>query len=377
MSFVLIDEPGKAAGIGAALRSERRIALDCEAAGFHRYSDRLCLVQLSTPSRDYILDPLRFDPSPLLRPILEDPGVEVVVHGADYDVRLLDRDLDIQPNRLFDTQAAAALLGEPSLGLAGLLERHLGIMLSKKYQRADWAARPLPDDMLEYAASDTRHLFQLADILQQRLVELGRLEWAREEFLQVEGARWEEDGEEDPVVRVRGARDLPPRQLAALREALAWRDRLARERDRAPFRVVGDPALVEAVRTRPRTVEELARLPGMSPGLARSEGPALLTLFDEVEALPAAELPGYPRRATNGRGRPPPDIEELAERLKEVRNRRAEALGIDRGTLLANSVLMEVAWERPGTVEALRAVPGMKAWQAEAVGRELVEVLRR
>ena len=378
MSFVFIDDTTEARKLEARIHGHGRLALDCEAAGFHRYSDRLCLVQVSTPEADYILDPLRFDPSPLLRPVLEDLEVEVVVHGADYDMRLLDRDLAIRPNHLFDTQVAAALLGEPAIGLAALLERHLGLELSKKYQRADWARRPLPEDMLEYAASDTRHLLELADLLRGRLLELGRLAWAEEEFRQLEGVRWEEDqGEEDPVVRVRGARELGPRQLAALREALAWRDQLARERDRAPFRVAGDPSLVEAARSRPRSVEELARVPGINPGLARTEGPRLLERFDRVEALPLTELPPYPRRQPNGRGRPPPEVEELAERLKEVRNRRAVALEIDRGTLMANSVLTEIAWERPRTPAALRAVPGVKGWQAEVVGPELLEVLKR
>lgn len=377
MSFVLIDDPSRAHLLERSLQGKERVALDCEAAGFHRYSDRLCLVQLSVPTQDFILDPLRLDLSGLLRSTLEDPAVEVVVHGADYDMRLLDRDLGIRPNRLFDTQAAAALLGEPSLGLAGLLERHLGVELSKKYQRADWAARPLPDEMLEYAASDTRHLVQLAGLLRDRLSELGRLEWAQEEFRQLQGVRWDGDEGEDPVVKVRGARDLPLRQLAALREALAWRDRLARDRDRAPFRVAGDPALLEAARSRPRTVEELARVPGMNPGLARAEGPDLLSRFDRVDALPPSELVPYPRRGGDGRGRPPPEVEELAERLKEVRNRRAEALGIDRGTLLANSVLVEIAWQGPSTLGGLREVPGVKVWQAEAVGKELMEVLRR
>jgi ribonuclease D len=374
MSFVFIDDAAGAAGFDSELRAGGRLALDCEAAGFHRYSDRLCLVQISTPAQNYILDTLAFDPSETLRPALQDPGVEVVLHGADYDLRLLDRDLRIRPRSIFDTQAAAALLGEPSLGLASLLERHLGIVVSKKYQRADWAQRPLPDDMLEYAASDTRHLLELSDILRRRLSDLGRLEWAREEFRSLEGIRWEE-GEEDPVLKVRGSRDLGPRELAALREALVWRDRVARERDRAPFRVAGDQPLLDVVRRRPRSVGELAQLGGINPGLARAEGESLLEGLERVEQLPTSALTPYPPRRPNGRGRPTPDVEALAERLKEARNRRAEALGIDRGTLMANSVIVEIAWVRPTTAAALATVAGVKKWQMDAVGAELLAVL--
>jgi ribonuclease D len=376
MSFIFIEDAGGAAGLEGELRSHGRLALDCEAAGFHRYSDRLCLVQISTPTRNYILDTLAFDPSDRLRPVLEDPSVEVVLHGADYDLRLLDRDLHIHPRAIFDTQAAAALLGEPSLGLASLLERHLNVVVHKKYQRADWAQRPLPSDMLEYAASDTRHLLELSDILRRRLGELGRLSWAQEEFRALEGIRWEE-GEEDPVVRVRGSRELGPRELAALREALVWRDRVARERDRAPFRVAGDQPLLDVVRRRPRSVGELAQLGGINPGLARAEGESLLQGLERVEQLPASELIPYPARRPNGRGRPTPEVESLAERLKDARNRKAEALGIDRGTLMANSVILEIAWVRPNGRAALAAVTGVKQWQLDAVGGELLAVLGR
>jgi ribonuclease D len=374
MSFIFVEDAAGAAGLASEIRSAGRLALDCEAAGFHRYSDRLCLVQLSTPTRNYILDTLAFDPSDTLRAAVQDPEVEVVVHGADYDLRLLDRDLRIRPRGIFDTQAAAALLGESSLGLASLLERHLGVVVTKKHQRADWAQRPLPRDMLEYAASDTRHLLELSDILRQRLTELGRFEWAREEFHALEEIRWEEP-EEDPVVRVRGSRDLAPRELEALREALVWRDRVARERDRAPFRVAGDQPLLDVVRRRPRSVGELAQLGGINPGLARSEGESLLEGLERVERMPLSALTPYPARRPNGRGRPTPEVEALAERLKEARNRRAQALGIDRGTLMANSVILEIAWVRPATPAALADVSGVKRWQMEAVGPDLLAVL--
>ena len=117
--------------------------MDCEAAGYHRYSDRLCLVQLSTPSETFVLDPLAMDLTPHLKPFLEDPGRRVLMHGAAYDLRLLRRDLNISVARLGDTQVAASFLGEPAVGLQALLEKHLAIRVSKRFQKADWARRPL------------------------------------------------------------------------------------------------------------------------------------------------------------------------------------------------------------------------------------------
>src|SRR5690606_16578363 len=137
-----------------------------------------------------------------------------------------------------------------TLGLAGLLESRLGVRLSKKYQRADWAERPLLDPMLEYAADDTRHLTRLADRLRAELTEAGRRAWGEQErraLEQVAGATIGRGEREDPVVRLRGARQRSPRQVTALREALRWRDEIARARDRAPFRVISEEPLVEAV----------------------------------------------------------------------------------------------------------------------------------
>jgi ribonuclease D len=380
MDVMYIDRPERADDVSRALEGRSSIALDSEAAGFHRYSDRVCLLQLSVPSgKTFLLDPLAFDPSELLRPVLEDPGVEVLMHGADYDLRLLDRDLGIRLSGLFDTQVAASLLGETGLGLSALLERHLGIVLPKKYQRADWAIRPLPEEMLEYAAGDTLHLHALVQILREALEVKGRMAWAKEEFARLEEVRWEEaDEDRDPVLRVKRAWELDSRSVARLREALQWRDAQARARDRAPFRVAGDPALVLAAVADPGSRDDLARISGFPPALAHSPaGDQLLERFHAVDRLPAGDLVPHPPRERRGPGRPLPEEEELAERLKVARNRTAEALGLDRGTVLSNGIISEIARVAPTDTEGLLSIPGIRRWQVEVVGDDLLAVLRK
>ncbi len=380
MSHIHVQRPGDASGLASDLATATCIALDCEAAGFHRYSDRLCLVQVTVAERTYVLDPFGFDPTELLSPALEDPDVAVVMHGADFDLRLLRRDLGIRLRGLADTQISAALLGEDGLGLASLLESRLGISLSKKYQRADWAERPLSDAMLEYAASDTRHLVELHDLLVRELGDADRLSWAREEWLaleQIADEPMEPEGSEDPVARVKGARKMSVRTLARLREALAWRDEIARERDRAPFRVAGDAALVQTATFGARRVEDLTDVKGFPKALAREHGKALVDRLHAVDARPESELVPYPRGARRGPGRPPPELEDLVDRLKEARNRAAERLGLPRGTLLSNTLLQSIAQASPGDVEALCAIDGMRRWKVEVLGAEILEILRR
>jgi ribonuclease D len=360
-----------------AMEGRARIALDLEAAGFHRYDDRLSLVQMTAGNTTFLLDPFTLPLGDFLRPVLESPDVQVVMHGSDYDLRLLDRDLSILPQNLFDTQVAALLLGLEGIGLSALLDRYFGVKLSKKFQRADWAIRPIPPEMREYAASDTMHLEALADLLREQLEAQGRLEWAFEEFEALRRIRFQENRGEDPVSRVKVARDLSLMEVARLREALEWRDTIARARDRAPFRVVQDDVLVSISRHPPLHLDALASVPGLNPTLAREEGRALLERLDRIRSTPVEQLTPYPRPPRGlGRGRPDPEAEERFLRLKEARNRLAERLKLDRGALIPNAVLQSMAESPPTARSELAQVDGLRRWQLEVAGDELWAALQ-
>ncbi|MCH7933151.1 MAG: HRDC domain-containing protein [Gemmatimonadetes bacterium] len=374
MTIRLISDADSLGELQEGLTGENRVAVDLEAAGFHRYSDRVCLLQVSTAGQHFVVDTLAVDPSGVLRGPMESPTVTILLHGGDYDLRLLDRDLDLHPVKLFDTQTAAALLGEPSLGLAALLQKYLDVHVSKKYQRADWAQRPLPAEMLDYAVSDTRHLHELARILIERLEAVGRISWAEEESTLMEALRWNSTGDVDPVTRIKGARNLELRDVALVREAWLWRDEVARARDRAPFRVAGDPALLEVVGERPRNVSALGRIRGFSSQLAERSGKELLDRLEQTDRLDDSELVGYPRGPAGPR-RPSPEVEEIANRLKAVRNEVAVTLGIDRGVLMSNTVILEIAQVNPSSVEELAGVPGVRRWQSEALADRFLGVL--
>jgi ribonuclease D len=374
MTYTHVDTPGAAGDLKHILSSARRIALDCEAAGFHRYDNRLCLVQVTVGDDTYVVDPLAVDITAVFGDVLAREDVPVVMHGSDFDLRLLGGQYGLRIHGLFDTQIAASLLGLDGLGLAALLETRYGVKLSKKYQRADWAERPLSDEMLEYAASDTRYLFRLGDELATELEAAGRAEWAEQECRALETVAVEAD-EADEADDTR--EDLSVHQVAALREALEWRDEIARAKDRAPFRVVGDGPLLDAVARHPRRVEDLADVKGFPGSLARSDGETLLERLRAVTGADETELRPYPRASTRGPGRPTPEVEELANRLKDVRNRKADELGLPRGTVLSNAVLLAIATEAPTNMRELGAIDGMRPWRLEVLGRDLLEVLEQ
>jgi len=185
-----VDTPPALAELIAAVRRESRVAVDTEAASFHRYHDRIFLVQLASPSLTAIIDPLAIADLSPVGGLLDDPKVEKIFHDADYDLRILDRDYAFRARRLFDTRIAAQLAGEPAVGLAALLEKYVGVKLAKEHQKADWSRRPLPPAMLAYAAADTQHLPALREALRARLAALGRLPWAEEECTRLEELRW-------------------------------------------------------------------------------------------------------------------------------------------------------------------------------------------
>jgi ribonuclease D len=361
-------------GLAAALRRSDLIAVDTEAAGYHRYHDRMCLMQLSTRTATYILDTLAVPDIRALGPVLAEEDREVVLHDAEYDLRLLARDHDIRVRNLFDTKIAAQLLGEPAIGLGALVEKYLGIRMDKKHQRADWAQRPLPQDMLEYAAEDTRHLPLLRDRLRAALAERGRWSWAQEEFDIRDNADWSPTPrEDDAFLRMKNIRDLRPPQLAALRELHGWREGVASTRDVAPFRVVSNEVLIALARELPATQTALGGTRGVPGSLAERYGRDFLDAIARAAALSPDELPQRPR----GRGRPAPDpdFDKLVDRLKAARDTAAEELELDRGFLMPRQQLEDVARSSAKTLKDLAAIPDMRRWQVEAMGERLLGVL--
>lgn len=363
-------------GLEAAAETARAAGLfaaDTEAAGYHRYSDNICLIQLSTRDRTFIADPLALPDLEPLRGVLADEAVETVFHDADYDLRLLHRDYDMSVRGLFDTKIAAEFLGEPALGLAGLLEANVGVKIPKKFQRADWAQRPLPVEMVEYAAEDTRHLLQLRDRLRERLVESGRLAWAEEEFRLRETTVWDSDSDDD-AWRLKGSHLLDRRRLAVLREVWFWRDDIARQRDQAPFRVIGNDALMNIAQEMPGSEPELRALKGVADAHVRRYARALLDAVSRAREIPDDALPPRPPRPP--RRRHDPDVDERAERLRAVRDQTAESLGLDRGFVLPRHQMQTIARENPASVEELSEVEGVRRWQIETMGDEIVRMVR-
>jgi ribonuclease D len=353
----------------ARLAARRRLALDTESASYHRYVDRVYLVQVSSDQETALIDPLEVSDLSPIGALLSDPALEIVLHDADYDLRVLDRDYGFRARQVFDTRLAAQLAGEDGVGLGSLLERHLGVRLDKRHQRADWSRRPIPPEMAAYAADDTRHLLKLREVLVGRLQELERLHWAEEEFRRLEELRWVRNTNDhgEDYLRIRGAKSLPRRQRAILQQLYRWRDRMARAQDRAPFRVVSNTALVELARAAPKRRSGLAQVPGMAESIVRRHGRDLLAAIQAGLRVPDSELPRIerPRRHVPDAG-----YEARLERLKRLRNGCAETVRLDPGLVCPNGTLQGLAREIPKSTADLDRIAELRRWQREVLGEK-------
>jgi ribonuclease D len=350
----------------------KELALDTEGASFHRFLDRIYLLQISTREESAIIDPLPIGSPARLGQLLESKAVEVVFHDADYDLRLLHQDYGWHVTNIFDTRVASQLLGIKSFGLAALLEQFFDVKLDKKHQRADWSMRPLTPDMLAYAAQDTRYLLQLKDHMKSELTRRGRLHWAQEEFARLEGTRWEAEQSMEGFLRLKGARDLSRRELAVLREVANWRDTVAAQLDRATFRVIGNEALFEIARRAPMNTSELSTIKGMPKGMIERAGADIVAPIRHGMEVPEAELPKFPKGQRWNKDR---DFDEKVNRLKAVRDTAATRLELDPGVLCSRERLENIARSGAMTVEDLAAVPDLRRWQIEEMGEGFIKAL--
>lgn len=362
--------PSEIERLAGRAREEGRLGIDTEFMPEGRYRPLLCLVQVCVGEEIVVLDPLEADmgdPAPLAA-VLADPAVEVVLHAGRQDVAILRRGWNTTFANVFDTQVAAGFAGySAQSGYTGLLHDVLRIRLAKSASFTRWDARPLTPEQLRYAREDVEHLLPLADELQRRLRERGRLEWAREECVAITEATDERDPDE-VWRRLPRVGSLDPRDRAIARELAAWRERTAAREDRPVGSIVRDPTLVELAKRGPRSPKDLAQIRGAGPDIVRRRGRDILAAIERGRAAEPVRPEEGERLSTDaGDG---PTI-ALAEAL--VRARAHEAG-------LAYELIAARADLAPVVVAARRGRPEpdvrtLRGWRRELVGAELLELL--
>jgi ribonuclease D len=337
------------------LRASPYVSVDTEADSLYHYPVRLCLVQVSLPGWNAIIDPLAdIDLTPLLDALV---GRELIFHGADFDLRVLYQTWGFRPTLVFDTMIAARLLGMRSVGLGALVEKILGVRLEKASQKANWGRRPLPEKLQEYARADTRFLYPLARVLRADLEALKRLGWHAESSARlVDECARSSASDADREWRIRGSTHLDRKGLAALRELWRWREDVAIRSHRPPYFVLSHESLIalaeEVQRSAADTIDLPARLPRrLEAGLRRA--------IDRARAIPSAAWPEVHEPSSDGPRRPL-DTSRLHE-LERLRDVRARELDLEPSVIASRAAMVRLA--RGGGPD------GLMSWQ-----RELLEL---
>lgn len=370
----LVDTEAAWRSAASELRRASSVAIDLEADGFHRYPERVALVQIALPDgRIRIVDPLALEELGPLGEVLADESVPKPFHSAGFDLRSLDRDYGYHVRGLFDTAIAAQFCGSTRTGLANVLVEYVGVELPKpkRYQRLDWSSRPLRPGAVAYAADDVRYLHSVADTLRDRLRSLGRLAWVAEECRRLEEVRFKLPlPPAESWAAIRGARDLSGSARAVLRELNVFREAEARRTGQPPYRILSNRALL-ALAAEPSTDPD--RLPGIN---RRAVSSARGRLTEALRRGQAAEPIPWPQNRPNGRWTR--QTQNRLKSLKSWRNIEAERLRLDCGVVWPADHLKAIALHPDRECRQLDQRDGtVRHWQWEVLGPSLKDYRER
>jgi len=350
------------------IASEPLLAIDTESNSLYAYREQVCLLQVSSPQADYLVDTLALTDLSALGPLFANSLQQKIFHAAEYDILCLKRDYNFTFKNVFDTMIAARILSYPQVGLGNLLSASFGIELEKKYQRADWGKRPLPEAMLDYARMDTRYLFELRARLEGELKEQGLWELALEDFsLVCKVEPTSVDNNSGNCWKVSGGNRLNGKEISVLQALCAYRDQQARRMNLPHFKVLSNALLLELCRAAPRTPEALKTVSGVSETVFRRHGTGLLRAIDEgVHAKPPVRLPHH---------RPEKAVLDRLKLLHEWRKSLAAGLKTESDVVLPRVFMERIAYENPGGLNELKAIMSDIPWRYHQYGKAILSII--
>jgi ribonuclease D len=364
------------AGLEKAVRTlekAKAMAVDMEADSMYHFQVKVCLVQMATEKSTIVVDPLQVKNLSPLKPLFFNPDVKKIFHGADYDVRSLFRDFSIEINNLFDTELACRFLGIKETGLEAVMKKYLNITLDKKYQKKDWSKRPLPKEMIDYAAGDVIYLLTLAQVCEKELEKKYRLAWVLEEcdyLSKVRPVLWDE---EPLFLKFKGAGRLKSKSLAVLEALLQFRKSIAEKKDKPLFKIIGNDSIMKIVTAKPATLRRLKGTKALSEKQIHMYGNDLIEVVAGALKIPEDKLPVYPNTKVQ---RLPCEVPERITALKSWRSSKVRALKIDPGIICNNALIASIAIQNPLDRIGMGRIKEMKNWQKKEFGQEIISLLK-
>lgn len=369
----LIDNEKKLEELIDAFETTNTVGVDLEADSMYHFKEKVCLLQIALNGTSVVIDPLQIHDMSSLKPLFSRSDIKKIFHGADYDVRSLNRDFDIEINNLFDTQLACRFLGYKETGLEAVMHKLFNVDLDKRYQKKNWAKRPLPHEMIDYAAKDVIYLAALARFLESELLKKGRLSWVLEECEYLSKVKPNIQNGEPLFVKFKGSGRLKPKNLAILEALLRHRRDIAERKDKPVFKIIGNDSILKMARHIPLTLRNLEKIEALSRRQLQMYGTELVEVICTANAVPPEDYPVYPRKR---RAPQPPNSPRRMKALKNWRKRIAEKLKMDPGLICNKSLLNAISVLNPKDPSELEKLEEMRGWQREAFGKEIVKVLK-
>ncbi len=352
------------------------VAVDLEADSMYHFTEKVCLLQMAADNSCFIIDPLALTDLSALAPLFADSAIVKIFHGADYDVRSLYRDFGFCIENLFDTELACRFLGYSHSSLEAVLKKHFNVTLDKKYQKKDWSIRPLPEEMVAYAADDVRYLADLYRNLTAALAEKKRLDWAIETCDDLCRVRSGENTESNSplFMNIKGAGRLDPQSLAVLEKLAQFRQNAAGKKDRPPYKIMSNTALLDLAQKKPKNTDRLHQSGILSKKQCQMYGDAIIQAVRDALDIPDDALPVYPKTKKHPAS---PAVKRRIDALKQWRKNKAGQLEIDPAMLINNAQIQKIAGEAPGNAGDLKSVGTLKNWQLDAFGEQWIDVMAK
>lgn len=365
---VWIDQPGNLKQLAKRFSGQPLLAVDTESNSLYAYQEQVCLIQFSDPVNDYLIDPIALPDLTALAPIFAESKIEKIFHAAEYDLICLKRDYEFQFTNIFDTMQAARILGRENVGLASMLESELGVKIEKKFQRANWGERPLPEAMVAYARVDSHYLIPLRNVLHGELERKGLLELAREDFKRVTRVAPGALEPEPPLYwRLPGSQALSQPQCGVLQALVEYRDRQARQANLPHFKVLSNDVLLSIATELPLTWDALADMPGLSVKHRDRHAKGLLAAVKRgLKMIP-------PSRPANHR-RDDATLERM-EILREWRKVTGRQLGVESDVVLPRDILEEIAIQAPANAKRLQTIMKDLPWRFDRFGSRILAAI--
>jgi ribonuclease D len=353
----------------ADLKHYSQVGVDTESNSLFAYKERVCLIQFSTPTTDYLLDPFPFDDLNILAPVFADHSVEKIFHAAEYDIICLKRDYGFVFNHVFDTMLTAKILGKKEVGLGNLLEAEFGVTVNKHFQRANWGIRPIEAALMAYARMDTHYLITLRQRMQAALTASGLENLAQEDFNRISQV-------EPPVEnttcnwRISGSQHLDPVQLSVLCELWHYRDQRAKQANLPLFKVISNQVLLNIARSCPQTKQDLGKIEGLTARFLERHGEGLMQAV-----ITGLQKPPKSQRSQNC-SRPSDEYLKRIEVLRNWRRITGMSYKVESDVILPRELMEKIAQCNPSSVQELGQVMKEFPWRFQHLGKQILEVLQ-